>query len=458
MRARFLPAVVVVLVVAAACGWPMDRFDAGRTGHNTLDRKVGTANVDMLTTEWTGPLATDMDVWSSPIVAGNNVYLGHTDNQLYVFDANGKTNCSGAPTLCEPLWTSPTGGAISSTPALDPVGTIFVGSDDGKLYAFDADGVDNCSGAPLVCDAFWTATTGGPVSSPLFVDGVVYVSADKLYAFDAQGQANCSGTPTVCEPLWTAEVGTEFFPPGRPAFADGVLYVTAGMTLSALDAKGQANCSGTPITCAPLWTATPDCSAISSCVMFPPAVAEGTVYVGSNQSDEFPDGGVLYAFDADGVEGCSGSPITCEPLWEALTRAQFNSPAVARGQVYVTDFIFRESDFSTEGRVLAYDAAGRRGCSGEPVRCTPLWRTGDISRVSGAPSVASGVVYVANALGHVLAFDALGGIGCDGSPVVCTPLWSSEMLVGSIQSSPTPVNGRMFIGERGALHVFAVPE
>ena len=41
------------------------------------------------------------------------------------------------------------------------------------------------------------------------VNGVMYVVADDgtLYAYDASGSTNCSGTPTTCAPLWTASLG-----------------------------------------------------------------------------------------------------------------------------------------------------------------------------------------------------------------------------------------------------------
>jgi outer membrane protein assembly factor BamB len=59
-----------------------------------------------------------------------------------------------------------------------------VGSDDYKLYAFNASGC----GGQLTCTSLWTATTGSNiVSSPAVANGVVYVGSwdHKLYALDA---------------------------------------------------------------------------------------------------------------------------------------------------------------------------------------------------------------------------------------------------------------------------------
>jgi outer membrane protein assembly factor BamB len=60
-----------------------------------------------------------------------------------------------------------------------------------------------------------------------------------------------------------------------------------------------------------------------------PAVANGLVYAGSEVAD-------LYAFDAAGVTNCSGTPKTCAPVWTGATGSGFvESPAVANGTVYV---------------------------------------------------------------------------------------------------------------------------
>src|SRR6059058_3549616 len=127
------------------------------------------------------------------------MYVGSFDGKFYAFDAAGKTGCSGTPATCAPLWTATTGAEVSSSPAVVN-GVVYIGSTqpDNKLYAFDAAGETGCSGTPKTCAPLWTATTGGAVnSSPAVVNGVVYVGSDdnKLYALDAAGNTNCLGTP-----------------------------------------------------------------------------------------------------------------------------------------------------------------------------------------------------------------------------------------------------------------------
>lgn len=66
---------------------------------------------------------------------------------------------------------------------------------------------------------------------------------------------------------------------GTPAVVNGVVYtVSAGGILSAFDAAGSTNCSGTATArmCTPLWTSAPDGSGYVT--NSSPAVANGVVY------------------------------------------------------------------------------------------------------------------------------------------------------------------------------------
>ena len=310
---------------------------------------------------------------SSPAVAGGRVYAGSRDDRLYAFDAAG---CDAA--VCPPLWTGATLGDVQSSPAVAG-GVVYVGSDDGGLYAFDAQGVANCGGTPKTCTPLWRGTTpSGVVSSPAVAGGLVYVASTDggLRAFDAAGVTNCTGTPKVCQPVWTA--ATEQFSDSSPAVAGGVVYLAGNKTLSAFDAAGVTGCGGTPTTCTPLWTATTGLAMFSS-----PAVAGGVVYVGAYDKK-------LYAFDAGGVTGCSGVPKTCAPLWTGATLGEdgiISSPAVANGLVFIGSGSF-------DHRVYAFDAAGTTGCSGTPRTCTPLW-TGDTpGGARSSPAVSGDSLYI----------------------------------------------------------------
>ncbi|MFG3381435.1 serine/threonine-protein kinase [Streptomyces sp. NPDC047999] len=106
-------------------------------------------------------------VLSSPAVVDGTVYIGSNDNRVYALDASTGT----------PRWTHTTGAWVRSSPAVVD-GTVYIGSDDNRVYALDAS-----TGTPR-----WTHTTGDWVySSPAVVDGTVYIGSNdkKVYALDA---------------------------------------------------------------------------------------------------------------------------------------------------------------------------------------------------------------------------------------------------------------------------------
>ena len=61
----------------------------------------------------------------SPAIANGVVYVGSDDHKLYVFDA----------ITGQQKWTASTGSSIYSSPAIAN-GFVYIGSYDGKLYAF----------------------------------------------------------------------------------------------------------------------------------------------------------------------------------------------------------------------------------------------------------------------------------------------------------------------------------
>ena len=111
------------------------------------------------------------------------------------------------------------------------------------------------------------------------------------------------------------------------------------------------------------WTSVPSDQTFPS----PPVVSAGRVFVSSRQ---------LYAYSANGSTGCSGtSPKTCVPLWISdptgdNASGDFSSPVVKNGVVYAIWRDFSSSDVD----LYAFDAAGSIGCSGSPKFCEPLWK------------------------------------------------------------------------------------
>jgi outer membrane protein assembly factor BamB len=436
MRLRMLLLAFAVMLVSAACGpvdWVTFHFEADRSG-SSPDTSISREAVSSVVLNWTATTGGLVD--SSPAVANGVVYVGSDDKKLYAFDAAGVSNCSGTPKSCSPIWSAPTGGVVFSSPAVVD-GVVYVGSEDQELYAFDATGRVNCSGTPKTCSPLWTAATGGLVdSSPAVINGVVYVGSTSptggpsaLYAFDAAGSTNCSGTPKTCAPLWNAPTTGGAT---SPAVAGGVTYVASNDgKVYAFDAAGGTNCSGSPKTCTPLWTA-----ATTGQVFGAPAVVNGVVYVGSGTVRGPANADALFAFDAAGSTNCSGSPKTCAPLWTAPTTSPVvSSPAVANGVVYVN-----------APTLYAFDAAGSTNCSGSPKTCPPLWAANAGRGSPSSPAVANGVVYVGD-LNGLYAFDAAGRTNCSGSPTTCSPLFTSA-TGGNVFSSPAVSNGAIYVGDR----------
>ena len=88
------------------------------------------------------------------------------DDKLYAFYASGSANCSGTPTTCSPLWTASMGTTTSTASPAVSAGVVYDESNDAKLFAFDADGVTNCSGTPTTCSPLWTPPWSEPPTTP----------------------------------------------------------------------------------------------------------------------------------------------------------------------------------------------------------------------------------------------------------------------------------------------------
>jgi outer membrane protein assembly factor BamB len=329
-----------------------------------VDAKTGTSL-------WIG--TTDRATTASPTVSGGVVYISAADNTLYAFDAAGNTNCSGSPKTCAPLWTGSEG---TDGAPLVANGFVYIAGKDRNLYAFDAGGNTSCSGTPKTCTPLWrSSTTGYSGGSPALANGIVHVATDgipvaTIYAFDANGTTGCSGMPKTCAPLWSTAALGSGSAVTNPLVVNGVLYGPDGDgDLRAYDANGNTNCSGSPKTCDPIWTAVtgsdPSLSGLNA------SVANGTVFV-----DSFD--GTMYTFD----------PNTGTPLWTAPTGPNnfiYSAPAIANGVVYVHSWL----------GLWTFDAGGTTNCSGTPKVCAPLFHdASSIRRGMSSPAIANGFVYV----------------------------------------------------------------
>jgi eukaryotic-like serine/threonine-protein kinase len=112
--------------------------------------------------------ATGNTVDSSPAVTNGVVYVGSDDGNVYALNAS-----TGAK-----LWSYTTGNAISNSSPAVANGVVYIGSEDNNEYALNAS-----TGAKL-----WSYYIGAFSSSPAIVDGVLYIhtggaSGGNVYAF-----------------------------------------------------------------------------------------------------------------------------------------------------------------------------------------------------------------------------------------------------------------------------------
>ena len=312
---------------------------------------------------------TEGDVSSSPAASNGTIYVGSDDGHLYAIDAVTGTE----------IWRFKTGDLMYSSPAVAN-GIVYSGSDDGHLYAIDA----------VTGTVIWKFKTESDVTSSLALsNGVVYIGSDDgyLYAIDA-----VTGTG-----IW--RFGTEGDVSSSPAVANGVVYFGSDDGhLYAVDA----------VTGTVMWRFRTDGDVYSS-----PAVSNGIIYFGS-------DDGYLYAIDA----------VTGTVMWRFRTEGEVSSsPAVSNGVVYIG---------SNDGCLYAID-----GMAG-----TEIWRFKTGNKVYSSPAVSNGAIYFGSDDGYLYAIDAMAG----------TEIWRFE-TGNKVFSSPAVSNGAIYFGsDDGYLYAIGTNE
>ena len=162
--------------------WPEAGHDPGRTSDEPNDRvlseEVTPGKQYRMQPYWVYSASAPID--SSPAVASQLAFAGDTSGTLTAVHI-----LTGAL-----AWTASPGGAVDSSPAVDPAaGLVVAGSSNDEVSAY----------AEHTGKLAWTVQTGGPVtSSPLIYHGVVYIGAEdhKVYAI-AEQSGNLRWTATV---------------------------------------------------------------------------------------------------------------------------------------------------------------------------------------------------------------------------------------------------------------------
>jgi outer membrane protein assembly factor BamB len=235
--------------------WPMFRQNLNHTGLSPYDTSSNHGKE-----KWN--FTTGSSIYSSPAIGNDGtIYVGSNNGNLYAITPNGIEK-----------WNFKTYSGIRSSPAIDSDGTIFIGSHDNKLYAINSDGTEK-----------WNFTTNNDIrSSPTIgCDGIIYVGSSdhNLYAINPDGTKK-----------WDFMTNAQIL--SSPAIGlDGTIYVGSDdHKLYAINPDGTEK-----------W-----CFTTYFYVRSSPAISlNGTIYVGSND-------GRLYAIDPNGTEKWSfaiGEPI-----------------------------------------------------------------------------------------------------------------------------------------------------
>ncbi len=391
-------------------------------------------------------LTKDYSVWGDSLTGGQNVYFATTDLLQYEWtqfhDNPARTGYNNfiSGEIPKPFWAYQTGGAVESSPAI--LGTnIFIGSDDGNVYWFDAttgnlitkwktNGAVTSSPAVSIADTgvpvvyvgsqdgkvyalswiiipliAWSYQTGGAInSSPALVgtydNGTIYIGSSDtyLYALDTHtGSLKWRWSPhlanwgvtfqQICIPILWFQICIDFpiitYTPtpinSSPAVdvANSRVYFTVSKYVYALSTGG-----------AYLWRRT-----LSSTTSSSPSVDSDNdiVMVGS-------DDGTIY-----GLNGSNGSV-----LWSHTTGgAIVSTPAVHNGIVYVS---------SMDGKIYYYnEVTGSFIASTSPA----------VGPIEGSIALNDVGLSVGSDDGKIYAFQMWGGMG-----------YTMVTTTGAIKSSP----------------------
>lgn len=335
------------------------------------------------------------DVVSSPVVYDGTVYVGANSGGVYALNAR----------TGELLWDYSTDGWVEASPAVSSA-AVFVPSMDGRLYA-----LNRWNG-----DVLWSADLGAPsVSSPLYLDGKVYVGAgsprNSLRAYDAftgallfekRAAQPVDSAPSsdgagvyfgsndgriyavsrdspVCPWPGSASYYQTMggnFGKGAVAVSSGVLYALPGYDEKKLFLVGAADGNERGVSGAlaedALW------GEVTWTGVTSPALDAGNIYFGVGSLEH-----VLTALDRGSLEAVwPGSPS----LGGVAMRGTFSSPAVAAGTLCIG---------TADGRFMVFSSTG--GTLQEIILTT--------SALS-SPAVSNGMVYLGTQGGKLLAWRA----------------------------------------------------
>ncbi len=220
--------------------------------------------IDAFKLNWVYEIGTNISPSSAALGADGTIYIGSQDFKLYAFNPDGTKK-----------WDFETGDKVRSTPAVGADGTIYVASLDDKLYAVSPSGSKQ-----------WEFVTGANIflaSPAIGGDGTVYIGSDdmKFYAINPDGSKK-----------WEFEADNKIRSSAAIA-SNGTLYVgSLGGMLYALNADGSKK-----------W----EYQAGAKIEADPALGADGSIYFGAGD-------GVFYALNSDGSEKWKFNTVDSNPI------------------------------------------------------------------------------------------------------------------------------------------------
>ena len=384
-------------VGAAGADWPQFRGGADHRGWNRNETIISAANVARLHPAWIASVLQYPPV--EPVVAGNRLYVASYNEATFQLTIKAKNPATGATLWTQSVRSDPLVDIAGEVHNVDPRlavsgGRLFVASSD-AVYAFDA-----ASGRLLWRQEALFSVSGITVDGGALIALVQTDTDDVIYAFmvfdAASGRlrgATSQGDGTCCLVK-------------GPATAGGISYVDAHGLVAF---TGQAR---------PLQGfSTPAFARYAG----QPAAAGGLVYV--MQGWEQPTTANFNLVAADSRTGAVRWKRTLVDRPEfAGSGLPGSNLAVDADRVYV--------HYQNEGDRVATLAAFNRWTG---ARVWSLPSPGD-----GAPTVANGVVFVAERDRGVAAYRA--GTGAE--------LWRHPGIADG--TDPIVANGRLYVGLRPA--------
>jgi outer membrane protein assembly factor BamB len=378
---------------AAAADWPMFRGNAARTGFSAEQA------APPLTKAW--EFQAGAGIVSSPAVFRGRAYIGSSDGRLYAFDAATGTQ----------LWTYAAGGRVDSSPAAAG-SAVYAVSSDGYLHAVNA-----VTGALI-----WKTPLGAySISSPLELGGRLYVGTGaperRLKVFDASSGAELgsyqAGQPVDSSPSTDGH---------RVYFGanDGKLYALDAFTLAAAwiyqATGGRYGLNAVPVSSGVVY-AVPGYDETRPLAL---AAASGPLLLNSlnapfEEDVLQPDGSIAWAQTASPVvshdrlyfNGGSGANTLygahSVPVSQALAYIWQSSPtlgAVSPSGLLSSPAMANEMLYAgtVDGALVAFTSSA----ASVPLVADVAYS----SPVYSSPAIANGMVFVADAGGRLYAYSA----------------------------------------------------